>query len=134
MFSSPSTAHFLNLIIRGDFKLTRIESIKYLLFSDSEPDLTDTAIQSLITSFGYNGAIRFIATAQYVKTSQEFSSIDDGANKFTFQNKLSGLEKLIKLAESYSLPDPESTEDGQLPRSTSLSLDTVKKDDYWSNY
>lgn len=114
--------------------MTRIESIKYLLFSEEEPDITDTAIQSLIDSFGYNGAIRYLAASLYVRVSQQASAIDDGANKFTFANRLNGLDKIIKLAESYSLPDPESSENAQLPRATSLSLDTVKKDDYWSNY
>lgn len=116
------------------FKLTRIECIKYLIFNNEEPNLTDTAIQNLIDKLGFNGSIRFIATAQYNKISQELSSIDDGANKITFQNKLNGLEKLIKTATEYGFDDPEGQEGvNQLPKNTTLSLDTESTDTYWSS-
>lgn len=113
--------------------MTRIECIKYLIFNNEEPDLTDSAILNLIDKLGFNGCIRFIATAQYNKLSQEVSAIDDGANKFTFQNRLSGLERLIKTANAYGFDDPEGQEGvNQLPKNTTLSLDTTIDYNYWS--
>ena len=89
-----------------------------------------TEINNLISSFGYNGAIRFIASSQLIKINNTPVSVDDGANKFTFNSSISSLEKIIKMAEKCQFLDPEADSIENLQYFT-LDLKPNKDKDYW---
>ena len=111
--------------------MTRIESIKYIIWGQENPDFSDTEISNLIQSFGYNGAIHYLATAQLIQISNSPTSINDGANSFSFNNRISGLEKIIKMADRKEFLDPES--EGESGSRKYFTLDTKpdKLKDYW---
>lgn len=109
--------------------MTRIESIKYLIWGKETPDYSDTEINNLITSFGYNGAIRYIASSLLIQYSNAPTSVNDGANSFSFNNRVTGLEKVIKMADKNEFLDPEST--GVKPNYFTIDTTPDKPKDYW---
>jgi len=113
--------------------MTRIESVKYIIWgSNQTPDISDTEISNLIQSFGYNGSIRYIATSQLLKLSQNPTSINDGANSFGFDSPINALKEIIKMAEKCQFLDPEAVDLGdEVKRYFTLDMNPKKCKDYW---
>ena len=111
--------------------MTRIESIKYIIWGADTPDFNDSEISNLISSFGYNGCIHYLATSQLIQISNTPTSINDGANSFSFNNRISGLEKIIKMADRKEFLDPESSESGGGGKYFTLDTHPNKCKDYW---
>ena len=113
--------------------MTKIEFIKFLFFGDvSSEDMDSELISNLINSFGFNGAIRYIAVSEKMRISGEATSVNDGANSFSFSNKLSGLDDIIKKAEQHSFTDPES-EEGDTPVYWAMELQGEKDEGYFGD-
>lgn len=109
--------------------MTQTEAIKKIIWGDDTPSYTDAEIINLVNRFGYNGAIRFIATSMVTQLSRQPTSVNDGVNSFGFNNLISGLELIIKMAERYEFQDPINENNSK----KSYTFDSVpnKLKDYW---
>ena len=110
--------------------MTSIESIKYIVYGTyNDCDLSDTDINDLYNKMGYNEVIRYLALAKKTQLSSMPTSVNDGANSFSFNDRLKALDDIISLAEKYSFRDPEATEQTGTCFSADLKPDRHK--DYW---
>lgn len=111
--------------------MTRLSSIKYIIWGADTPDLTNDEICELLEIYGYTDTIKFIAQAQLNKILKEPNSINDGANTISWQDRVKGLENIINLCNKQFYRDPEAIEEPKHQKT--YTLDTTPKEftDYW---